>query len=225
MSRADEFKSSVGSNPATASLEWKSEKKAFVFYDKAKKEDAIVPLPFKFVVLKEFSTVKGYHELSNSGIYANEITFMSKEQLIVKSYKGGKIATGLWSDIKQVVDTAGGKYYKSIYVMTEKGTVVNISLKGACVSAWFEFTNDNRNRLADEWVTVDSFIDAKKGRIDYTVPTFKMATSLSAVSAGLADEAYAIVKKYAENGGNDSERESSLRVEKEMASSDDALPF
>ena len=48
-------------NPAKKFLSWKSEEKCFAYYDKDKKENILVPLPFKFVILEHYHTVKGWN--------------------------------------------------------------------------------------------------------------------------------------------------------------------
>lgn len=205
--RKDEFKSFGSNNPAKAFLEWKSEKQGFVFYDKDAGENKTVSLPLNFLVLKEYSTVKGFHEPSNSGIYSNEVANIKKEPLTVKAFKGGVIGNGLWDDIKESLAKQGANFYKSIYVVTEKGEMINISLKGAAVSEWFNFVKENRNRLADEMITIATFTEEKKGRVNYSIPNFSFLRSLTATESKQADEKYDELIRYMTNKGEDSERE------------------
>ena len=222
-SRKDEFKSQGSSNPATAFLEWKSEKGCFQFYDKEKGQTVDVPLPLNLVILKQLNTVKGYHEKSNSGIYSNEVVSLAKDPLTVKAFKGGTIASGMWNDIKSKVDAEGGRFNKSIYAMTEKGKLINLSLQGATVSAWFDFEQENRSRLADEMLSIFGIKSEKKGRVEYSVPEFKILRSLSATEGVQADELYAKVIKYLNNSGEKSERENDVLGVEE--SSEETIPF
>lgn len=192
MSRKDEFKS-VSLNPATKFLEWDSNSGQFKFYDKEAGQNKFVKSPFKFVVLKELHTIKGWHGASESGIYSNEISNMN-ELLNVKSFKGGPIASGLYRDIKDKLQ--GGNYHKSLYVMLGDGSIANISMKGAVVARWGDFTNKCKNRLPDEWVAVTGHNDEKNGAVKYTTPKFDWKSSLTAADGEMADKAYETIKDY-----------------------------
>ena len=61
--------------------------------------------------------------------------------------------------------------------MLQDGTLANIQLKGSAVAQWGEFCKSGRNRLSDEWVTVEKAIDGKKGSVKFTTPEFKFLKS------------------------------------------------
>lgn len=188
-----------GKNPSSMFLGWKSEQKAFEYYDKGKGEKGervLVNLPFKFLVIEEMHVVKGWHDSSNSGITSNEVKFIGKEEIKVYSFKGGEIAEGLYKDVKAKVNAAGGVYHKSIYIMTEDGQIANIALKGSAVREWGEFTKKTKKRLYYEWVTVGEARDEKKGRVNYTVPVFKFDGSLNDEQSVLADKAFDTLEDY-----------------------------
>jgi hypothetical protein len=184
------------SNPTTKFLSWKSNDKCFEFYDKVNKVKVPFQLPFKFLALDELHAVKGWSDSCQSGIYSNEVKFISKEILTVKPFKGNEIAKGLYSEIKEKVKSAGAHYVKSIYVMLEDGSLANIQLKGAACQQWGEFTKKNRSRLPDEWVTVANTIEGKKGIVKYYFPIFTFDKSLSESEMDLADEAFGILETY-----------------------------
>lgn len=184
------------SNPATKFIEWKSNDKCFNYYDKEAQKNVEIPLPFKFLVLDEVHTIKGWNDASSSNIYSNEVKFISKEVMTVKTFKGNEIAKGYYKDIKDKVVAAGGHYTKSIYVMLEDGSLANISLKGSGVQKWGDFTKKTRNRLADEWVTVAKAEDDKKGGVKFSTPSFSFANSISDEEANMADEAFNILESY-----------------------------
>jgi hypothetical protein len=192
------------SNPATKFLSWKSNDKNFSYYDKDSQTNVAVELPFKFLVLDELSSVKGWSDSLSGNIISNEVKFISKEVLTVKCYhknvKGEKtsteIAKGLYKDIKEKVNTAGAKYHKSIYIMLEDGTLANIQLKGASVQKWGEFTQKTKSRLTDEWVIVEKATDGKKGAVKFTTPEFKFFKSLSESEATQADECFNELESY-----------------------------
>ena len=184
------------SNPATKFIEWKSNDKQFSFYDKENKVNVPVPLPFKFLALEEMHTVKGWSDSCQSAIYSNEVKFISKEIMTVKPFKGNEIAKGLYSEIKEKVKAAGAHYVKSIYVMLEDGSLANLQLKGASCQSWGDFTNKNRQRLPDEWVTVKSSLEGKKGAVKYYTPVFEFDKSLSENEMHQADEAFGTLEAY-----------------------------
>lgn len=171
---------SKSSNPATKFLEWKSDDKMFAYYDKEAKENVFVKLPLTFLVLEEYHTIKGFNDADQTGIYSNEVLQTSTDEVEVKTFKGRVIAKGLYKNIKSIVESNGGRYHKSIYAVTKEGELVNISLKGASVSKWSNFTEKGAwKRLKDEWVTIEDAEQHKKGKVEYTTPNFKFNTSLS----------------------------------------------
>jgi len=184
------------SNPATKFIDWKSNDKCFEFYDKEAQEKIKVNLPFKFLVLDEMHTIKGWNDATSSGIFSNEVKFISKEIMTVKPFKGNEIAKGLYKDIKEKIVAAGGHYTKSIYIMLEDGSIANIQLKGSAVQSWGEFTQKTRSRLADEWVTVKTAKEGKKGAVKFHVPVFEFDKSLSEAEANLADDAFDVLEAY-----------------------------
>lgn len=184
------------SNPATKFLDWKSNDKCFEYYDKEKQEKVSVALPFKFLVLDELHTIRGWNDASSSGIFSNEVKFISKEIMTVKPFKGNEIAKGLYKDIKEKIVSAGGHYVKSIYIMLEDGSLANLQLKGSAVQKWGEFTQKTRNRLPDEWVQVTKAIEGKKGAVKFFTPDFSFERSISDTEAIQADEAFNILETY-----------------------------
>jgi len=184
------------SNPATKFFEWKSDEKCFSYYDKEKSENVLVQLPFKFLVLDELHSIKGWNDATSSGIFSNEVKFISKETMIVKPFKGNEIAKGLYKDIKEKVQSAGGHYVKSIYIMLEDGSLANLKLKGSAVQKWGEFTAKTRQRLPDEWVQVSKALEGKKGAVKFFTPEFNFERSISDSEADLADEAFNTLETY-----------------------------
>lgn len=184
------------SNPSTKFLEWKSNDKGFEYYNKELSEKVKVALPFKFLVLDELHSIKGWNDATSSGIFSNEVKFISKEIMTVKPFKGNEIAKGLYKDIKEKVQSAGGHYVKSIYIMLEDGSLANLQLKGSAVQKWGEFTQKTRSRLPDEWVQVLKATEGKKGSVKFFTPDFTFERSISDSEAELADEAFNILETY-----------------------------
>lgn len=183
-------------NPSTRFLDWKSNDKQFSFYDKEKESNVLIPLPFKFVVLDELHTIKGWDDASQSAIYSNEVKYISKQEMTVKPFKGNEIAKGLYSLIKDKVKSAGGHYVKSIYIMLESGQLANIQLKGSSVQAWGEFTKANKSKLTDNWIEVNDAIEAKKGSVKYSTPNFTVGKVLNEKESESADENFDNLEAY-----------------------------
>ena len=183
-------------NPAAKFIDWKSNDKCFSYYDKETKENVSLPLPFKFLVLDELHTIKGWNDATQSAIYSNEVKWISKDELIVKPFKGNEIAKGLYKDIKEKVKSAGAHYVKSVYCMLDDGSIANLQLKGAACQSYGDFTAKTRSRLSDEWVEVSNAAEGKKGAVKYTTPEFKFQKCLSDSEADLADEAFNILESY-----------------------------
>jgi hypothetical protein len=183
-------------NPASKFIDWKSNEKCFSFYDKETKENVLIPLPFKFLVLDELHTIKGWNDATSSAIYSNEVKWISKDELLVKPFKGNEIAKGLYKDIKEKVKAAGAHYVKSVYCMLEDGSIANLQLKGAACQSYGDFTAKTRSRLSDEWVEVAKAAEGKKGAVKYTTPEFKFEKCLSDSEADLADEAFNTLEAY-----------------------------
>ena len=190
-------------NPSTRWFEWAggSDGGYIRWYDKDAKADVRVELPFTFLLLDEVATVKGWHEASESSIYANEARDLRQETLVVKSFKGGELASGLYADIKDRIVAKGGHYHGSIYIAYKVGDELklgNLGLKGAALGAWMDFKKSAPTKKDANGKSVKAyFIDAvtitghsqeKKGGTIYRVPVF----ALKAVGEATNQQAIAI---------------------------------
>ena len=189
-------KSNSSNNPTKKYLDWKSNNKSFEYYDKEAGEKVSVDLPLKFVILQHYHTVKGWHDASQSGIYSNEVFYIGSEEMNVKSFKGGAIASGLYKDIKVDLMNAGAKYHRSVYVMLVDGTIANVSMKGAVVKEWSDFIEVNKSLVDTKWVEISSAKDQKKGSIKYSTPEFKLGGDLNSDDIKNADRSAELLKEY-----------------------------
>lgn len=220
-------------NPTAKYFSWKSNDKAFAFYDKEKGENVLTKLPFKFLVLAELHTVKGWSDALGGTIISNEVQMISKYEINAycyhKNQKGEKVKTliakGIYKDIKDALVSAGGKYHKSIYIMLEDGSVANLQLKGASVQKWGEFSNKNKKRLMDEWVVVNEFEDGKKGAVNFTTPKFEFLRSLSTDEDLLVNEAFEELKEYLNFYLKTKQVEEIEVIEPQTIETDDELEF
>jgi hypothetical protein len=183
-------------NPSTRFMEWKSKHKLFSFWSKADEKELTQTLPFKFLLLDELHTIGGWNDSSESRIFANEVKFIGKQEITVKASKGGVLAKGLYSVIKDQAKNAGGHYLKSIYVMLEDNSLVNIRLKGSAVKEWGDFTQANRAALTGQWIEVNGAKDSKKGSVTFSTPEFTLGKALTANEEKDADVCFDGLESY-----------------------------
>lgn len=165
-------------NPSTRWFEWNGEKGAISYYDKEAKLTMDVALPFTFILLDELAGIRGWHDPSQSGIYSNEVKDTRQDALIVKAFKGGTLAEGVYRDIKDRVNSLGGSFTTNCYLAYKNEasqlTIGAIRFKGAALAAWMEFRKQHRSDFYTKAVKVDGFTEGKKGRIVFRVPKFTM---------------------------------------------------
>ena len=177
-------------NPCTRWFEWAGgDDGGFVrWYDKDSKQTVKVEGAFTFLLLDELSTVKGWHEPSESSIYANEVKDTRQDVLVVKSHKGGELVSGLYKAIQDSIVAKGGHYHASIYIAYKDGDGLklgNLGLKGAALSAWMDFKKGAGKGLHTQAVTITGFTPGKKGATTFRVPKF----ALKEVSAATNEQA------------------------------------
>lgn len=185
-------------NPSTRWFEWAGGADGgFVrWYNKDTEQQVKHEGPFVFLVLDELSTVKGWHEPSESSIYANEVRDLRQDALVVKSFKGGELLSGLYSQIKDSIVAKGGHYHGSVYIAYKDGGELrlgNLGLKGAALSAWMEFkkaagskkdaNGKSQRAYYVDAVVIDGFEQAKKGGTTYRVPKFALKETSAATNA------------------------------------------
>jgi len=133
-------------NPASKFIEWSGSIGQFYYYDKSSEADdknVFIKEPIYVVPIDQLATIKGFHKQSKSGVYSNEVKNTLKDKLIVRSFKGGSIITGLYSEIKGNLE--GGKYAKSMYAVMITGDknnsqleLVNISFYGSSLGSFID---------------------------------------------------------------------------------------
>jgi hypothetical protein len=184
-------------NPATRWFEFASGADGgFVrYYDKdAEKQvalgDATNGGKFMFILLDELATVKGWHDPSESGIFANEVRDTRQDTLVVRSFKGGELASGLYASIKDRIVAVGGHFVSSCYIAykDESGVlqIGNIRFKGAALGTWMEFKKqcptkkDASGKSVKAYyvdaVKIEGFEQQKKGGTTFRIPKFALAT-------------------------------------------------
>lgn len=167
-------------NPASKFIEFAGDQGEFHYYDRDLEKKVPVPMPIYFVVLDELSTISGFNDKHQSKIYSNEVKFIGKDILNVRSFKGGISIKGIYGDIKGSIIIEGGKYTKSIYAMWIKGKndyeLVNFQLKGASLAGTGENSRAgwmNKSFDIEKYgVCVKETDHGTKGKTKYQSPVF-----------------------------------------------------
>ncbi len=181
-------------NPATRWFEFASgQEGGFVrYYDKdAEKNvclgDAENGGKFQFILLDELATVKGWHDPSESGIFSNEVRDTRQDTLVVRSFKGGELASGLYASIKDRIAAVGGHFVSSCYIAYKADDGLrlgNIRFKGAALGVWMDFRKqcpakkDASGKSVKAYyvdaVKIEGFEQMKKGGTTFRVPKFAL---------------------------------------------------
>jgi hypothetical protein len=162
-------------NPAVRWFEWNGEHGVIRYYDKDAKKNVDVALPFGFLLLDELASVRGWHDASQSGIYSNEVRDTRTDLLVVKAFKAGVLAEGLYKDIKDRVNTLGGSFVANGYIAFKHDgglAIGSLRFKGSALGAWMEFRKAHRGALYSKAIDITGYTEGKKGRIVFRVPTF-----------------------------------------------------
>ncbi len=187
----------INPNPAARFLEWGGSEGVLKFYDKEKKAEVNAGDNLVFILLDQLSCVKGWHDASESGIYSNEVKDTRRDVLLVKAFKGGVLANGLYAQIKDRVAGHGGHYVASCYIAVKHDGALRIEalqLKGAALREWMEFAKKHRADLYKKAVRIKGFKEDKKGKVTYRTPVF----SLLEVTPETDAEALALDKQLQE---------------------------
>ena len=170
-------------NPAVRYFEWHGGQGVVRYYDKTAKKDVDLPVPpdFRFMLLDQLGSIRGFNKSTNSGIYSNEIRDTRQDVLVVKASKGAiTLAEGVYKVIKpQVTSKAvGGQFVANCYIAVKtNGTnelkIASLRLKGAALGAWMEFCKTNRAALYKKAIAITGSVDDQNGGIHFKTPTFK----------------------------------------------------
>lgn len=184
-------------NPATRWFEWNGEHGIVKYYDKETKKNVDVGDNFTFLLLDQLGCVKGWHDASESGIYSNEVRDTRAEVMIVKAFKGGELARGIYKDIRDRIGAAGGQFVANLYIAYRNGDRLelgSIQFKGAALNVWMEFQKANRSDVYKQAIQIKGSTEGKKGRIIFKTPVFH----LREVSDETNEEAVALDKQLQE---------------------------
>ncbi len=167
-------------SPSNRYFEWQGKGK-FKYYDKTLKDQPSkgiveVPYPFRFIVLDQLVTIKGYSDPDQSGFYSNEIRDKNlKTAILTVKTKKGLRYSGTYEQVIKELGAEGASYCKSVYVgyfdESNKLVIGNIQIHGAAIGAWIDFCK--AQDVMKIGVQVKSHIEAKKGNTIYQIPVFE----------------------------------------------------
>lgn len=188
-------------NPSTRWFEWNGELGSVRYYDKTDKVNVDVGSDFTFILLDQLGSVGGWHDASQSAIYSNEVKDTRQDALVVKAFKGGTLAEGIYQQIRDKVSAVGGQFVATCYIAykTQHLNLGAIRFKGAALNAWVEFTKANRAGLYSKAVRISGFTEGTKGRVIYRVPKFSLvevSDETQAAAVALDVELQTYLKAY-----------------------------
>jgi hypothetical protein len=163
-------------NPSTRWFEWDGSNGGVRYYDKEAKENKSAGNNFTFLVLDELATVRGWHEASESGIYSNEVRDTKQDVMVVKSFKGGILAEGVYASIRDRIGNLGGHFSANIYIAYKASgnhlAIGALQLKGAALNAWVEFRKQSASKINSHAIMITGSKDGKKGSVKFKTPVF-----------------------------------------------------
>ena len=103
-----------------------------------------------------------------------EVKDLKKQELVVKTFKGTEIASGLYANIKDKVAAKGGKFCTSVYIGYFEGkemVIANLQIHGASLGGWIDY--GKKQSFYKGAITVKSMLEGKKGKTVYQMPVFE----------------------------------------------------
>lgn len=159
-------------NPASKFIDWAGSKGMFKYYDKEQEKNIFFENPIYIIPLDDLSCIKGYDSVNECGFYSNEVKYLDKQKLYIKSFKTGLVTEGVYKDLKL---PTGAKFTKSIYaamIIPEDDNVnlelVNFQLNGSAIGSWIEAKI--KVDSGEVVILKPSTVELKKGTTTYFAP-------------------------------------------------------
>jgi hypothetical protein len=175
-------------NPAVRVFEWSGSKGQLRWYDKEEKAEHFVDLRFRFLVLDQLNTVKGFSDDLDTGFYANEVR---RDGIYTLRTKNGIFQVGKWKD--DLSHIPGAKFTKSVYIgffnESDELVIGNLQLHG---SALGELSKDAIQHNLKEAAKKGSNVEAYSDEVLKSVGWFGFAKSCPDLN-DVAVELYAAV--------------------------------
>lgn len=186
-------------NPATRWITWSGSRGELEYYDKTTEKKISLGDKFSFLLLDSLASVRGWHDPSESGIYSNEVRDTRSERLLVKAFKGGILAEGFYTDIKERIVAAGGSYNANLYIAYRQDGELKLGaliLKGAALMSWMEFSKANKKALNEGAIQINGSEDGKKGSVKFKTPKFFALTATEETNAAAIKLDQEILQPY-----------------------------
>lgn len=167
-------KSSGGGRKLDYYLKWKGASDAgkFVTWDWEAEVDYNLD---EFIIIKTGYAIKGYSDKHNKQIYSNQIDAFT-EELNVRAGED-EIVKGIYRDIKDKIEGAGGKLHILLTCLTNSGEVVQVPLKGKAFANFLSFSDTN-DTSANK-VKFAGAEDGKKWAIKFRTPLFEVGSQIT----------------------------------------------
>ena len=170
-------------NPAIRFFDWSGQDGEVRYFDKTlgeKGQNVSVEMPFKFLALDRVAQITGGIDRHGSfeGFWSNAVRNTKTQPFTVRS-KAGVEVSGYYENIK---NHPGVRFMQGLYIAfydDDKQLQIGfLKLKGAALSAWFDFTKTHRNIYEGAFGITDK-TKQKKGATVYYAPVFEHYAKVS----------------------------------------------
>lgn len=190
-------------NPAKRFFEWSAKHGQVRYYDKDKKENVDVKMPFGFLVLDQLSQIGGGKKVGHGktkefiGYYSNAVRRfdINTAHFIVRS-KDGVVGEGKYQEVKAIT---GAKLVASLYIaFFDDNNVLQIGhlkLAGSGMGQWFEFGKGRNVETGRISIARGEECEDEDGRI-YYLPAFSQSSELKPETEARAIELDRELQEY-----------------------------
>ena len=197
MSRTDVQESNKIKSPIKRYITFSGDEGVWEYWDGEKN---VQMESLEFIVMDTRSSIGGWSETHKSRIYSNMVKSTVKSPFTVRAGKT-VINEGLYSDIKNDVIAAGGKFTTNILALAwidGELTPVDVQLSAACLRDWSAFVVASGNIFAVYKGTVSASRgeQQKKGAVKYYTPNFILGELAEADSAAANEFCSEILMPY-----------------------------
>lgn len=191
------FGNAKAERPYTRTIKWKSGDDQFETYNADTKKNEPVEIDW-FTVLEELTSVSGYNENSNKGIWSNEVLELGQK---IEVRVGNDIVTsGSWKEIKAEVTAMGGKFTNVVIALLPSGEIIRILLAGSGCTGWIGKKFSPMSLQCG--VKFNGSQEGKKGNVTYNIPTF-VKRELSSEETESAMDAWKTVEAWLKDRGQE----------------------
>lgn len=193
MGLADNF-SNYTKSPVAFTAEYKGKIDKWSIYKMEDKERKEVD-SFPFIILDEsYSCMRGFNRKEGKGIYSNMVSNTKNQEMRVKINGGDEIARGFYKEIKEKVESKGGRYNKILFVYVEGIGIGKVFLAGGSLTGYFDLKKEV-DLSEVPVIEQESFREEQSNFGPYKVPIFKYGEPSKKMRKA-ADDAYEELMEY-----------------------------